>query len=99
MHYIRHFLKGCQICKLHIVGTTPKRQFENRINFSYTSVSKLSCDIKDMHRPSTGHEFILLVTDEVKNYLATIHLYGEISLKVGEALINHVFCKHGPLLI
>ena len=32
-------------------------------------MSKLSCDIKFMYRASTGHKFILIVADEVTNYL------------------------------
>ena len=93
MHCIRSFLKGCQICKLHKEGQTPQRQFENRINLNYTSMSKLSCDIKCMYRASTDHRFILVATDEVTNYLVTIPLYIGTS---HEIFVNYVFCKYGP---
>ena len=57
-------------------------------------MGKLSCDIKYMYRASTGHKFIPVVADDV-----TISLYIGILHKVGEALINYVFCKHSPLHI
>ena len=85
--------------QLNNVELTPQRQFENRINLNYTSMTKLSCSIKFMYRASTDHEFILVFTDEVTDCLVTILLYRGTSPEVGEALINHVFCKHGPLLI
>ena len=97
MHYIRSFRKGWQICQLHKVRPTPQRQFKNRINLNYTSKTELSCDIKYMYRTSTGQRFILVVADEVTNYLVTIPLYRGTSHEVGEAFINHVFCKHSPL--
>ena len=46
-------------------------------------MSKLSCDTKYMYRPSTGHKFILMVTDEWKNYLVTISLYRVTSHNIG----------------
>ena len=80
------FLKGCQICQLHKVGPKPQRQFENRVNLNYTSMSKLSCDIKYMYGASTCHKLITVVADEVKNYLLTIPLYRGTSHKIGEHL-------------
>ena len=62
MHYIRHFLKGYQICQLHKVRTIPQRKFEKRINLNYTSMSKLHCNIKYMYGTSTCPRFILVVT-------------------------------------
>ena len=75
MHYVRCFLKGCQICQLHKVGPTHQMQVENRINLNYTSMSKLICDIINMYRASKVHCFIPLVRDETTNYLVTIPLY------------------------
>ena len=49
-----------------------------------------------MYRASTGHRFMLVVTDKV-TYLVTITLYIESLYDAGEALINYVFCKYGPL--
>ena len=82
MHYIRSFLKGCQICQLHRVGLTPKMEFENQINLSYASLGKLSCDIKYMYKSSTCHKFILVVRDEETYHLVTIPLYRRTSHKV-----------------
>ena len=98
MHNIHSFLKGCQICQLHKVGCTPQRQFENRINLNYTIMSKLRCNSKYMYRASTGHKFILVVADEVPNYLVTITLYRGTSHDIVETLINKVFYKHAPFL-
>ena len=96
MHYIRSFLKGCQICQLNKARPAPQRQFESRVSLNYNNMGKLSCDIKYMYRANIGHKFILVVTDEVTTYLVTIPLIGGTSHKVEEALINHVFGKHGP---
>ena len=52
-----------------------------------------------MYRGITGHRFILVVSDEVKNYLFTIPLYRGTSHEIGEAPIKHVFCKHAPPVI
>ena len=62
-YYIRSVLKGCQIGWLCKVWTTPQCQFENGINLNYTSMTKLSSNIKDMYRAGTGNKFILVVTD------------------------------------
>ena len=74
MHYVKRFLRGCEICQLHKAGPTHQRQFENRVNLNYTSMSKLSCDIKYMYIINIAHRFILAVTDEVTNYPVTIPL-------------------------
>ena len=47
-----------------------------------------------MYRASTGQRFILVVTDDVPNYLVTVLLHEELH-EIGEALTNNVFCKHG----
>ena len=70
MHYIRDFLKGYQACELYKVRSNPQRQ--RRINLKYTSMSKLSCDIKYTYRASTDHKFILVDTDKIPKYLVTI---------------------------
>ena len=59
-------------------------------------MNKLSCDNEHIYRESTGHSFILVVTEEVANYLVTVHVYRDTSHEAGEALVNHLFCKHGP---
>ena len=78
------------------IGPIPQKQFENRKKLYYTSIRKLSCDIKCMYRASTGHRFILVVTNEVTNYLVTIPLHRGTSHDVGEALINYVFENMAP---
>ena len=44
-------------------------QFENQININYSSVGKLRYDIKYMHRAGICQTLILVVSDEVTNYL------------------------------
>ena len=39
-----------------------------------------------MYRASTGHKFVLVVTDEVTNYLVTIPLYKELFMKLEDHL-------------
>ena len=52
-----------------------------------------------MYRASTGHRLIIVITDEVANYLVKILLLRRISHEIGEALINYALCKHGPSVI
>ena len=52
-----------------------------------------------MYRAGTGQKFIVVVADKISNYLVTILLYRGTAHKVREALINHMFCKYGLLLI
>ena len=59
-------------------------------------MSKLSCDIKYIHRARTYHKFIVEVEDEVTNYLVMIPLFRGTSHKNSEALINYVFCEMDP---
>ena len=51
-----------------------------------------------MYRAITCHKFILVVSDKVTNFLVTTALYRGTLNKVGKALINNVFYKHGPHL-
>ena len=95
MHYIRSFLKGHEICRFHGQTNTLKA-VENGIILNYTSMSKFRCDIKYMYRASTGHKFILVVTDEVTNYLVTIPLYRGPSHKARETLIIMNFVNISP---
>ena len=96
MHFVRSFFKGYTFVNLHGFGPTPEGQFENRINLNYTIMSKLICNIKYIYRVSTDHRSILVVADEVTNYLVTSILYRETLSEVGEALMTSVFCKHTP---
>ena len=62
-------------------------------------MSQLSYDIKYLPIASAGHKFILVVTDEVTNYLVTIPFYRRTCYVIEVVLINHVFCKHGLHII
>ena len=58
-------------------------------------MSRLSMDLKVMHRSQEGHWYILCVIDEMTNYLITAPLYQARSEEVGEALIENVISKFG----
>ena len=38
-----------------------------------------------------GHKFILVIIDEIKNFIVTIHIYQSTSEEIGDALIEHIF--------
>ena len=63
---------------------------------NYTSMRKLSSNIKHMYKASAGYRFILVVASEVTNYLMTIPLYRGTSHEIEDTFINYVFCKHVP---
>ena len=48
-----------------------------------------------MPRFQKGHQYILCVIEEMKNYLITAPLYQARSEAVGEALIENVISKFG----
>ena len=53
-----------------------------------------------MYGAVTGHNFILVVTEERTNYLVEIPLCRRTSHKIAEALIYHVFfTNRGPQVI
>ena len=49
-----------------------------------------------MYSTGTGHKLIRVVTNKVTIYYMTFPLYRETSHEIGEALINYLFCQHGP---
>ena len=51
-------------------------------------------DLKVMPKSHKGHRFILLVIDEVTNYLITAPMYQSKSEAIGEALIEDVISKY-----
>ena len=59
-------------------------------------MNKLSFDIKNMYRASTGNKFILAVRDKVTNYLVAIPLYGGTSHKVRESTYNSYAMQTWP---
>ena len=94
MHYLRSFIKGCHTCQLVRVDKPPTRQLQPRIYLNYRPLSRLSMDLKVMHRSQKGHKFILCIIDEVTNYLFTVPIFQAKSEEVGEALIEHVITKY-----
>ena len=50
MHYLRSFLSACHICQLFRNDKPPTRQLETKINLNYRPMSRLSMDLKVMHR-------------------------------------------------
>ena len=72
IHYLRSYIKGCHICQLACNEKPPPRQLQTRINPNYIPLSRLSMDLKVMHRSHKWHKFILCIIDEVINYLITV---------------------------
>ena len=93
MHYLRSFIKGCHVCQLSRSNKPPTRQLQPRIYLNYRLLSKLSMDLKVMHRSQKGHKFILCIINEMTNYLITVPIFQSRSEEVGEALIEHVISK------
>ena len=75
MHYLRSFIKGCNVCQLSRSDKPPTRQLEPQIYLNYRPLSKLSMDLKVMPRSQKGHKFILCIIDEKMNYLITVPIY------------------------
>ena len=65
IHYLRSYIKGCHLCKLACNEKPPPRQLKARINPNYVPMSRLSIDLKVMHRSHKGHKYILCIIDEV----------------------------------
>ena len=94
IHYLRSYIKGCQIFQLACNEKPTVRQLQTRINPNYIPLSRLSMDLKVMPRSHKGHKFILCIIDEVTNYLITVPLHQARSEEVGEALIENVITKY-----
>ena len=90
MHYLRSFIKGCNICQLVKADKLPTRQLQPRIYLNYRPLSRLSMDLKVIPRLQKGHKFILCVIDD---YLITIPIFQAKYKKV-EALIENVIMKY-----
>ena len=61
IHYLRSYIKGCYICQLTRNEKPPSRQLQTRINLNYRPLSRLSMDIKVMHKSNKEHKFILCI--------------------------------------
>ena len=94
IHYLRSYIKGCQICQLACNAKPPKRQLQARINPNYKPLSRLSIDLKVMPRSYIGHKFILCIIDEVTNYLITVPIHQAKFEEVAEALIENIITKY-----
>ena len=57
-------------------------------------MTRLSMDLKLILRSYKGHKFILVVIDEVTNFMVTIPIYQSRSEEIGDALIEHVLSKY-----
>ena len=95
IQYLRSYLKASHICQLARNDQPPSRQLQTRINLNYSSMSRLSMDLKVMPRSQKGHHYILCVVDEVTNYLITAPIYQAKSEEIGNALIENVISKFG----
>ena len=59
IHYLQSYIKGCHVCQLIRNKKPPSRQLQTRINLNYRPLSRLSMDIKFMHKSNKGHKFKL----------------------------------------
>ena len=50
IHYLRSYIKGCHLCQLAHNEKLPPRQLQIRINPNHVPLSRLSMDLKVMHR-------------------------------------------------
>ena len=57
-------------------------------------MTRLSTDLKVMLRSYEGHTFILVVIDEVTNFMVTIPIYWSRLEWISDALRKHVFNKY-----
>ena len=90
IHYLQSYIKGCHICQLVCNEKPPMRQLQTRINPNYNPLSRLSMDLKVVHKSSRGHQYKLCIIDEVTNYLITVPIHQARSEEVGDALIANV---------
>ena len=87
IHYLRSYVKGCDICQLSCNEKLPTRHLQTRINPNYIPMSRLSMDLKVMPRSHKGHKYILCIIDEVTIFLITVPIFQARSEEIGEALI------------
>ena len=57
----------------------------------------LDMDLKVMPRSYKGYKFILVVINEIINFMVTISIYQSRSEEKGDALKEHVFSKYSIL--
>ena len=93
-HYLRSYIKGCNLCQLTCNEKPPPRQLQARSNPNYVPIPRLSMDLKVMPRSHKGHKYILCITDEVINYLVTVPIFQARSEEIWETLIKNVITKY-----
>ena len=90
---MQSYIKGCHICQLAHNEKPATRQVQTTINLNYTSLSRLSMDLKVMPRSYKGHKYILYLIDKVTNYLITVPIHQAKSEEIGDALIENIIIK------
>ena len=50
IHYLRSYIKGCDLCQLSCNERLPSRHLQTRINPNYVPMSRLNMDLKVMPR-------------------------------------------------
>ena len=94
IHYLRAYIKGFPICQLHRNEKPQPILLQDGINHNYKAITRLHMDLKVMPRSYKGHIFILVVIDEVTNFMVTIPIHQSTSEEIGDALTEHVFGKY-----
>ena len=94
IHYLKSYIKGCNICQLSRNEKLPTRHLQTKINTNYVPMSRLSMDLKVMPRSHKGLRYILYIIDEVTNFLVTVPIFQAKSEEVGEAILEHVITKY-----
>ena len=57
-------------------------------------MTRMIMDLKVIPRLDKGYKFILVVIDEVTNFMVTVPICQSRSEEIGDALIEHVFSKY-----
>ena len=94
IHYLRSYLKGCQICQLACNEKPPTSQLQTRRNPNYIPLTTLSMDLKVIPRWCRGHKYILCIIDEGTNYLITIPLHQTESQEIRDTLRENIITKY-----
>ena len=84
IHYLRSYIKGCDICQVGHNEKPTTREQQTRINPNFIPLSRLTMDLKVMPRSFKGHKYILCIIDEVTNYLIAVPIHQAKSEAVGD---------------
>ena len=94
IHYLRSYIKGCQIYQLSRNDKPSTRQLQIKININYRSLSRLSINLKIMPRSHKGHKYILCIIDEETNYLFMVPIHQSRLEEIVDAPIENVISKY-----